>query len=67
MNVGLNALQCVTPSLLLDESIHITPTFDPNLVVIADCYSLLPPSAPGHGDIKKFDTNAVHVNMDVYR
>ena len=63
MNAGLNALQCATPSISPGESIYVAPTSD-DLPVTADCYSLLPASAPGHGDPKKFGTDAVHVNTD---
>jgi len=64
MDTGLNALQCATPSLLPGEVIHVAPTSNPDLAVTADCYALLPPSAPGHGDSKKFSADAVHVNTD---
>ena len=64
MDAGLNALQCASPSLLLDEAIHVTLTSDPDLTVTVNYYSLLPLSASGHSDPKKFSTNVVHINTD---
>jgi len=63
MNTGLNALQCANPSILPGESIYIAPTSN-DLPVTANCYSLLLASAPGYGDLKKFDVDAVHINTD---
>ena len=64
MDAGLNMLQCVTLFLLLGELIYITPISDSDLTVMTDCYSVLSPFAPGHGDLKKFVRDAVHVNID---
>ena len=64
MDTGLNTLQCATPFPLPGEAIHVILTSDPDLTVTADCYSLLPPSALGHGDPKKFGADAVRVKTD---